>query len=215
MPAKTREQRAQLSAQVIATAALTIADHDGWDALNYRALAKALGCEPMSIYYYFPSKLHLRDALIDLVLADAPVDTDPGKGWRERLWNTAQAYRAASLRHPGMASVELVHRKNHRTGMRWLEDIAAIFAATGLPLETRARSFRVFSYYISGAILDETRGYATGPSAAEPVPADELDAYPDIVAIGRWWSEDQRQSTFDLGLSVLLDWIETEIARLA
>ena len=30
--------------------------------------------------------------------------------------------------------------------------------------------FRTFGYYLNGAILDETAGYARGPSTVEPVP---------------------------------------------
>ena len=61
-------------------------------------------------------------------------------------------------------------RLNTRLGLRWLNETLELCAASGLPGEQSVRLFRTFGYYLNGAILDETAGYARGPSTIEPVP---------------------------------------------
>ena len=68
-----------------------------------------------------------------------------------------------------------------------------------------AQWFRVLSYYVTGAALDETAGYAKGPSAAEPV----SDAYvaehcPSLAAAAPYFKSPWWDSTFELGLESLL-----------
>ena len=71
----------------------------------------------------------------------------------------------------------------------------------------RPRSgFACSSYYVTGAALDETAGYAKGPSAAEPV----SDAYvaehcPHLAAAAPYFKEQWWDSTFELGIESLLE----------
>ena len=66
--------------------------------------------------------------------------------------------------------------------------------------------FRIFGYYIIGAALDETSGYAKGPSAQEPVTADVIGrAYPAVAAAGPYFAPNQFDTTFEAGLNILLD----------
>jgi hypothetical protein len=75
-------------------------------------------------------------------------------------------------------------------------------------METTARLFRAVGYYLVGAALDETGGYSKGPSAVELVP-DEIAArdYPLITAVNPYFKPAERDTTFALGLELLLDGI--------
>ncbi len=60
-------------------------------------------------------------------------------------------------------------------------------------------------YYLTGAALDETAGYAQGPSAADPV----SDAYvtehcPRLAAAAPYFKPVWWDSTFELGLESVL-----------
>jgi hypothetical protein len=69
-----------------------------------------------------------------------------------------------------------------------------------------AQYFRVLSYYVTGAALDETAGYANGPSAAEPVTDAYIEEHcPRLAAAARFHKPEWWPSTFDLGLETLLD----------
>jgi hypothetical protein len=68
---------------------------------------------------------------------------------------------------------------------------------------------RLLSYYVVGAALDETSGYARGPSAVEPVP-DSVVAreYPTLSRLGLISNRAVFHATFFTGLDLLLDGIE-------
>ena len=56
-----------------------------------------------------------------------------------------------------------------------------------------------------GAALDETAGYAAGPSAAEPVTDDYIAREcPQLAASAPYFKQPHFESTFELGFEVLL-----------
>jgi AcrR family transcriptional regulator len=113
-----RRRRRPLGAARIAEEAMALVDEGGLDALSFRALAKRLGCEAMSIYHYYPSKQHLQDALVSMCLAEASIPTEGTT--RERMRAFALSYRETAIRHAGMAPLLFTHRQNHREGLDWL-----------------------------------------------------------------------------------------------
>ncbi|MCB2137011.1 MAG: TetR/AcrR family transcriptional regulator [Rhodobacteraceae bacterium] len=213
--AKVKQKRPALSGERIATEAMALVDEGGIDALSFRTLAARLRCQAMSLYHYYPSKQHLIDALVTICLAETPVPA-PDLPFRERLHEFCLRYRATALRHPGFAQILTTHRLNHREGLAWLDACVRLFdkPGTNLPTERRAVLFRVLSYFITGAAVDEALGYAKGPSAAVPVPAEEAKRdFPAILAVGAYFGKENHVRFYEEGLSVILDWIEAEIAR--
>ena len=196
--------RTPLTRERILDAALALIDRDGLAAFSLRGLGAALGCEPMSLYHYFPSKAHLQDALVDAALASvitASRDTDPIAGLRAM----AHSYRAMAHRHPKLFPLIAVHRLNTPTGVGVIEQVLTLVHAAVGDERLAAQYFRVLGYYITGAALDETAGYANGPSAAEPV----SDAYiaencPLLAVAARYHQPEWWRSTFELGLESLL-----------
>jgi AcrR family transcriptional regulator len=185
-----------------------LVERDGLEAFSMRRLGKKLGVEAMSLYHHYPSKAHLFDALLDHLLSQiTPPDTTPS--WKERTRSLALAYRAVLLRYPRFAQFVLLHRLNTRRGLEWLESVARIFVDAGFDAESGARAFRIVGYYLMGAIIDETAGYARGPSAAEPVPpAEQAAIAPTVAAFGPYFSSEQWETTFLAGLDVVLSELE-------
>lgn len=213
----TRKTRAKsslkpaLSAGKIAREALALVDDEGLDAFSFRRLARRLNCEAMSLYHYYASKQHLIDAMVSICLSEVDIP-DPDLPLREAMRQFAHNYRATALRHPGFAIVLVTHRLNHREGLDWLDRGIGVLG-DDLPLAKKAELFRVFSYFISGAAVDEAMGYAKGPSAAEPYPFDDAKRdFPTIMALGAFFGPDSREAFFDAGIDVLLDWFERELA---
>jgi hypothetical protein len=86
-----------------------------------------------------------------------------------------------------------------------LDRVLKVFEAGGLSVAERARQFRIFGYYLTGACLDETAGYAKGPSAAEPMPGDEFARdFPSIAAVGPFFQPQYHLKTFEAGLEAVL-----------
>lgn len=188
---------------------MALVDRDGLEALSTRRLGEALGCEAMSIYHHFPSKAHLMDALIDLTLAEARVELSPEWNWLERLRRTAHGFRAMALKHPKFFPYFAVHRLNTPSGVAYIDGIIGILRAAGFSDRDAATHFRTIGYYLTGAALDETAGYARGPSAAEPVSNDTIAAdFRNLAAAALFFQPGHFQATFETGLEMLLAEIE-------
>lgn len=210
-PTSTFSPRARLSRDLIEGEALTLIEDEGLPAFSFRKLAARLGCEPMSLYHHHASKAHLLNALLDRVIGELPAPPPPAP-WRERLGDMARDFRAMAWRHPAFFQHLASHRLNTPAALRWLDGALTAFKDAGLDDESAARMFRAFGYYITGAALDETSGYARGPSAVEPV-SDEVIArdFPAVAAAGRWFQPAEVEATFETGLAILLDGVERRL----
>ncbi len=207
--ARGRKRAGALSRERIAAAAMALVDREGLEALSTRRLGEALGCEAMSIYHHFPSKAHLMDVLVDQMLADARVELLPEWGWLERLRRTAHGFRAMALEHPKFFPYFAVHRLNTPAGVAYIDGVIGILRAAGFSDRDAATHFRTIGYYLTGAALDETSGYAKGPSAAEPVSNATIEAdFSNLAAAAPFFRPGHFQATFEAGLEMLLAGIE-------
>lgn len=196
--------RGALSRERIVAAALALVEREGLDALSTRRLGQDLGCEAMSIYHHFPSKTHLLDALVDHAIGGAFV-APPQADWVERLRQTAYGYRAMALKHSRLYPLIALHRLNTATGVAYLNAVIGIFRAAGFDDQAAAQLFREVGYYLTGAMLDETAGYAKGPSAAEPVTDAEIARdYPNLAAVAPFFRPAHFEATFARGLEMIL-----------
>lgn len=210
-PKARRPRGPALSAPRITDAAIDLIDRNGLDSFSFRTLATLLGCQAMSIYHYFPSKNHLFEALVDILIAEANDYPDTGS-WQNRLRGAASAYRRMALNHPGFFPYFATFRLNNRSGLDCLERILRIFEASGLSAELRARHFRILGYYLVGACIDETSGHSKGPSAVAPVPFEEARRdFPAIMAVGAYFGADRHQATFEAGIEILIKGIEADL----
>lgn len=209
-PAKAEAGRGlPLSRERIAAAAMALVDREGLAALSTRRLGDELGCEAMSIYHHFPSKAHLMDALVDLMLAEAHVAMEPQWDWRERLRRAAHGFRAMALKHPAFFPFFAVHRLNTTAGVGYIDGIIGILREAGFSDREAATYFRELGYYLTGAALDETAGYARGPSSAEPVSNETIAArFKNLAAAAPYFQPALFEATFETGLEILLSGIE-------
>jgi AcrR family transcriptional regulator len=199
--------RGRLSRERILDAALLLVERVGLDAFSSRKLGHELGCEAMSIYHHFPSKAHLLDALVDRAVGEIEIPP-PGLDTIERFRRIAHGYRAMAQRHPKLFQLIGLHRMNSATGLRLLNETLQIFCDAGYDAPTASRLFRSFSYYVVGAALDETAGYAKGPASPTPVPDAEVRVrFPRVAEAGPYFKPQHFDATFTTGLEILLDGI--------
>ncbi len=189
---------------------MALVDREGLAALTTRRLGDELGCEAMSVYHHFPSKAHLMDALVDLMLRHARVPSKAGDGdWLERLRLAAHGFRAMALKHPKFFPFFAVHRLNTPSGVAFIDGIIGILRDAGFSDRDAARYFREIGYYLTGAALDETAGYANGPSAAEPVSNETIAAnFGHLAAAAPYFQPGHFQATFETGLEMLLEGVK-------
>jgi AcrR family transcriptional regulator len=192
-----------LSRERIVEAALELVEEGGLAAFSTRRLGERLGREAMSLYHHFPSKQHLLDALVEHAIGTVEVPP-PGPDAVARLRRTLESYRAMARRWPALFQLVAVHRLNTPSGVRYIESLLRLMRALEPDPERAARQFRLFGYYLVGACLDETAGYARGPSAAEPV-SDAFVARecPLLAQSAPYFQPRHWDATFWLGVDLL------------
>jgi AcrR family transcriptional regulator len=210
--ARGRRRAPKLTKARIVTAALALTARDGIAGLTTRKLGRALGVEAMSIYHHFPSKRHLMDALVDHAIGSVAFAASGSP--KARLRALCRAYRAMAHRYPKLYPLVALHRFNTAAGVRFIERVLALIQAMEPDPERAARQFRAVGYYLIGATLDETAGYARGPSAAVPVD----DAYiaqhcPRLAAAAPYFREKEWNATFEAGLDALFAGMEAIAAK--
>lgn len=202
-----RVPREPLTADRIADAAFAVIEEAGLADFSIRKLAQRLGCEAMSIYHHFPSKAHLMDDLVDRAIGELPRPNGPIL--RDNLKNIAHAFRALGRRYPSFFAFLAVHRLNTPSALRWLDHTIGLFRAAGFSDRDAAHNFRLLGYYVMGAVLDESNGYARGPTSVQEVSLERLAAdFPNVFAAGPHFAPDNWSVIFDLGLGFVLDGIE-------
>ncbi|MBI4920535.1 MAG: TetR/AcrR family transcriptional regulator [Devosia nanyangense] len=205
------KSKESLSRERIELAALELIEAEGLAAFSTRKLAARLGYEAMSIYHYFPSKGHLMDALIDHVIGELPPFPDASLPWLGRVRSLGRDVRRAFTRRPNLFVFVATHRMNTPRALAFLNRSIALFEEK-LPHELAVRVFRSVSYYVMGASLDETAGYARGPSTVEPVSEETMQRdYPSVAAAEKFFKPAEFDETFELGWELML----TGIAALA
>ena len=194
-----------LSRERIVEAALTLVGDESLAGLTTRKLGERLGCEAMSIYHHFPSKQHLLDALVEHAIGSVQVP-EPGPDLEARTREALESYRAMARRWPALFPLVAVHRLNMPAGVRFIESVLRLIHAQMGDDEMTARHFRAMGYYLVGACLDETAGYARGPSAAEPVDAAFIAREcPRLVAAAPYFQEAHWDRTWQLGIDALME----------
>jgi AcrR family transcriptional regulator len=196
----------------VVEAAFAVIEAQGLAEFSTRKLAQRLGCEAMSIYHHFPSKAHLMDALVDRALSEMETP-EPGLPFRAAMEQIARQLRAVGMRYPAFFQFLAVHRLNTPFALAWLDRTLGLFRDAGFGPRDAAHQFRLFGYYLMGAVLDETNGYARGPSSVQTVTeADLARDYPRVLDAAPYFTSQNWEPIFNAGLTIMMDGIEAALA---
>lgn len=204
MPTSRTAPGESLGRERIQAAALELIDQEGLQAFSMRKLGKMLGCEAMSIYHHFPNKDHILDGLVERLVGGVSIPPRSLNGL-DRLRALARSWREMTLRHPNMWPLLMAHRLNSAVCLVFLNEVFVALKDAGLDNETAARLFKVVSYFMMGAALDEIAGYAKGPSSPQPMDEAELARrFPLIGQAGAYFEPSHFERTFEMGLDLFL-----------
>jgi AcrR family transcriptional regulator len=231
-PAKRASKRTAagsgLTADRIRDEALRLIDAEGLESFSTRRLGAALGCEAMAIYWYYPSKDALLDAVVEALIARLPLEPSvravrPGApsessapaDWIDALRKLAHAYRRLAHQHPHAFPLLATRRFATEGTWRFLEGLFELARRGGLDDRQTARFFRVVSSYCSGVALDELAGLKEaeraqkGTEEAPPVQAAAAsDEFPRLAAVSSWLEPAHFDDVFVFGLELLLGALE-------
>jgi AcrR family transcriptional regulator len=214
-------RRRSLSREAIVTAAVTVADQGGLDALTMHAVARTLGeFTPMSLYRYVYSKEGLVDLMLESVLAEIELPAAAGADWRAAVFDLERATWAALQRHPWFA--QLVHTRPPLgpNALRRTEFLLGIFAGLGADLGTAMGYLSLVERLVIGMALqaateaqaqpqaDFTTPEGTSDAIAPLVELTQMtDAYPHLAEWARSPGGPNPTEQLELGLTMFLDGI--------
>jgi AcrR family transcriptional regulator len=145
-PSLTREE--------IATAAVTLADTDGIDAVSMRALAIELGVGAASLYRYVARKDELIDLMVDAVLGN-DLQFDVRGDWRQDLRAFAHGLRAMILRHPWMAVPSAGLRSLGPNTARLYEQVLGTIDGLGLEIDEMLVMVETLDAFVRGRVFED------------------------------------------------------------
>jgi len=207
---KKKGAQPNLSADKVRSTALRLIEEEGLEELSTRKLGRALGVEAMAIYWYYPSKDALLDAVVDLLISkmDPRALLGEGDDWIDALRRLARAYRGLSQHYPKAFPLLATRRFATTNTYAFLEQLFAMAKKEGLDDRTTARWYRLVSSYVSGVALNELAGKDEAQRKADEEGAspEELRAsFPRLVGVFGWLEPTHYDDVFEFGLDVLLD----------
>jgi AcrR family transcriptional regulator len=143
-----------LSREEITTAALTLADTQGIEAVSMRALAAELGVGAASLYRYVARKDELIDLMVDAVIG-TDLQFEVRGDWREDLRSFAHGLRAMIMRHPWMAVPSAGLSGLGPNTARLYEHVLSAIDDLGLEIDEMLVMVETLDAFVRGRALEE------------------------------------------------------------
>ena len=207
--------RAPLSRERVLTAAVSLADAGGLEALTMRGLGQELRVEAMSLYRHVANKDDLLDGMVDVVFGEIEVP-QAGTDWRTAMRERGISVRAALTRHPWATPLMQSRSRPGPATLRHHDAVIGTLRAAGFPIALVAHAFSALDSYIYGfAMQQRSLPFETGDETAELATAIMAQfpagLYPHFVELtvehvlqpGYDYGEE-----FEFGLDLLLDGLE-------
>jgi len=196
---KRAPKPAELSNETICAAALELIDEEGLAEFSTRKLGRVLGCEAMAIYWYYPSKDALLDAVVDMLMVPVAraVASHDTQSWIGVLRELALAYRRVAHDHPEAFPLLATRRFASEGTYAFLDQLFELARAQGIDDRVTAKFYRVVSSYCSGFALNEL-------AAQDPRTAALRKRYPRAAAVSTWLEPQHLDEIFNFGLELQL-----------
>jgi TetR/AcrR family transcriptional regulator, tetracycline repressor protein len=212
VPDQEAGRRSPLTRERVVAAALAVITADGVQALTMRSLATRLGVVPGALYRHVRGKEELYDLVLDKVLAEVDIRTDPGAPWAERVATLAHRLRTALQDHPGVAALLNSRAPLTPHSLALAEAFLACLHAAGLPPRQAALAYHLIRDYTVGSALGD-RESAGEQRLRDPATRERLrafvaalpgDRFPLLARAGEHVWIDDRDERFSANLGVLL-----------
>jgi AcrR family transcriptional regulator len=223
VPASAAGKKKRLSRELVLSAALTLVDSEGLDALTMRRLGQELGRDPMSLYRYAANRAALLDGVSELVLNELAIFPDD-PDWQAQLRRIAHDLRLLALRHPNVVPLLVTRPLSTPLGLRPLgtlrplEQILTLLIDAGFAPADALHVYRAYYGFLYGHILNELQEFIVDPEENEALlrlglhrlpPKD----FPHLRVLAPILSGYDGRAELDQGLSILLAGLTARLPR--
>ena len=216
-PINDPDRRPQLTPQRVVAEALAVIAQDGAQAMSMRALAARLGVVPGALYHHVGNNQHLQDLLLDGVLAEVDVHTDPSLAWTDQLKILATRLRQVLEAHPGVAGILKTRDPLGPHSLALAEAFLLPLQAAGFADREAGLAFFLLVDYTIGFAVSSPATSVNEQRVRDTAIRTQLheffrslphDRFPALVALGEHVWVDTRDQRFTAGLQVLVDGLE-------
>jgi len=204
-------KRQPLSRDRVLREAVAMADEGGIDALSMRRLARRLGVEAMSIYYYVENKDALLDGMIDLIMGEIELP-DPNLGWLPGNRRRAISLHNMLTRHAWAAPLMESRRNPGPVALRYYDAVLGSFRTAGFSVPMAAHAFAAIDAYVFGFGLqelslpfDEVPVEEIAQALLEALPPDEYPHLAEMITDHALQPGYDFGAEFQWGLDLILD----------
>ena len=208
-----RELRTSMSRERVLSAAVRLADDAGIEALTMRKLAKELGVEAMTLYYYVPNKDEILKGIVDLVVSEIESPAT-GPDWKSALRRTAVSGHHVLLRHEWAASLMLSGGASEPR-MRYMEGLLGCLRQAGFSAEMTHHAYHAleshimgFTLWLIGMALEAEKLPDLAASFLRDLPRDRFPYLAEHIGTHLVPPTEYTGSEFEFGLDLILDGLE-------
>lgn len=151
-----------LTRERILDCALKLVDERGLSGFSIRSLGDRLGVKGMAVYYYFPSKTDIMDALVAELMGQVDLATEE-QDWRERIRRLHLSQRSVILQHPSLLPAVILRPFNTAPAVRITETVLDILLNAGFDEVGALHAYQALRAYVLGYTMTETVGFLSDP----------------------------------------------------
>jgi AcrR family transcriptional regulator len=210
-----------MSRERVLRAAVRLADETGIESLTMRKLARGLGVEAMTLYYYVANKEEILAGIVDLVVSEIE---SPGEGpdghavsWKDSLRRSAISAHEVLMRHRWAAALMLSGSVSEPR-MRQMEGILRCLRQAGFSAEMTHHAYHAveshimgFTLWLVGMALEAEKRPDLAASFLQGLPRDRFPYLAEHIGTHLLPPSEYTGSEFEFGLDLILDGLERSL----
>lgn len=213
VPGRSRG-RPPLPKERIVTAALTIIDDEGAEALSLRVLAEQLGSSTATLYRHFANRAELIDHIVDHLFSGVPVQPEALRslGWEDACRAMATWMFETLRTHPNVAPLLLTRATTGPNAMALRELCLQVLLDAGFSPALAIRCYATIARFVLGFAIQlngEAAGDAALAAASRDVGQDTFPATASVAPFGPVPLDEE----FEFGLDLLLSGLAQSRSR--
>jgi len=197
----------QITKDKILETALALLDQDG-EAFSMRRLGKALGVDAKAIYYYYPNKDSLLNAILEHAMQELQQPDVTLVTWQEELKALAHAYVNLVIAHPNIVPIMLRLDGTMPAAFDLMEPVVKILTKTPLPKHNVLQVVELFVSFLPSYMIEDGTEHLDDEGLLAHLQSLPTERYPSINQLISGLQSRDMQADIDIQINIIIWGIE-------